>query len=77
MAEGRSRAEWGRTSALLALIANCHRDPKKRNQPYTPADFDPHARKAAGPPAKVNIKDLKHEFLGAARRARREPREKA
>lgn len=23
----------------MSLLANCHRDPKQRKQPYTPADF--------------------------------------
>jgi hypothetical protein len=29
MAEARMRDEWSRMSALMALIANLHRDPKK------------------------------------------------
>ena len=40
MAEARVRDEWRRTSTLLALIANCHRDPK-RTKAFRPADFDP------------------------------------
>ena len=42
MAEARSRENWARTSAVLALTANCHRDPKK-SKTFTPADFNPHA----------------------------------
>ena len=42
MAEARSRDNWSHTSAILAITANCHRDPKKF-RPFTPADFDPHA----------------------------------
>ena len=41
MAEARSRDRWARTSAALAMTANCHRDPKK-SRPFKPADFDPH-----------------------------------
>lgn len=44
MAEGRGRLEWGQTAALLALLANAHRDPRK-GRPLTPADFDPYARR--------------------------------
>ena len=29
MAEGRLAHDWARTSTVLALLANCHRDPKK------------------------------------------------
>ena len=43
MAEARGKAEWGRTSALLALTANMNRDPKK-GQPFTPSDFNPYER---------------------------------
>ena len=27
------------TAMLMATLANVHRDPKKRRQPFTPADF--------------------------------------
>ena len=40
MAEGHSRDKWSRLSALLALTANCHRDPKK-GRALRPSDFDP------------------------------------
>jgi hypothetical protein len=40
MAEARSHAQWNHTAALLALIANCHRDPHRRKA-YEPADFLP------------------------------------
>ena len=45
MAEARERSEWARTSAMLALIANAHRDPKK-TRAFKPGDFDPFARHA-------------------------------
>jgi len=47
MAEGRERSEWARMSALLALIANAHRDPKK-SRAFKPGDFDPYARRGGG-----------------------------
>lgn len=36
-AEARLYGQWDATAALMALIANCHRDPKKRA--FTPWDF--------------------------------------
>ena len=41
MAEARGRADWGRTSAMLALLANAHRDPK-RSRAFKPTDFNPY-----------------------------------
>lgn len=66
MAEGRSRAAWGHTSAVLAMLANCHRDPKK-TRPYRAAQFNPHAdggvrRKGRGP---VSVERLTREMLTA------------
>ena len=40
MAEAKTYDDWTRTSAVLALLANAHRDPKKAG-PYTPSDFHP------------------------------------
>jgi hypothetical protein len=64
MAEARSRDEWARASALMALIANCHRDPKK-SRPFKPADFDPYAAKKTEAVVvdKENIGLLKQAFL--------------
>jgi len=44
MAEAKSRENWSRTSAVLAMTANCHRDPKK-SKAFTPADFNPCLRR--------------------------------
>lgn len=41
MSEHRSKEAWSHTSALLALLANAHRDPK-RSTSFSPADFNPH-----------------------------------
>lgn len=56
MAEGRSHAEWGRTSSLMALVANVNRDPKKRRRPFTPSEFNPHiaGRRRRGVPVSVD-----------------------
>jgi hypothetical protein len=42
MAEARGRDNWAHTSAILALVANVNRDPKK-TRPYKPSDFDPYS----------------------------------
>ena len=39
MAEGRSRALWGHTSSVLAMLVNVHRDPKR---PCSPKQFNPY-----------------------------------
>jgi len=39
MLDGRDKCIWGVASALMALIANCHRDAKKRV--LGPDDFNP------------------------------------
>jgi hypothetical protein len=42
MAEARGRDNWAHTSAVLALVANVNRDPKK-TRAYKPSDFDPYS----------------------------------
>lgn len=61
MAEAVSRQRWAHTSAILCVIANCHRDSKTR--PFTPADFDPHLRQKAPVTAKADIDVLKKVFV--------------
>jgi hypothetical protein len=41
MANARQHETWNHTASLMALIANCHRDSKKRRQPYKPQEFHP------------------------------------
>ena len=60
MAEARTQDAWARASALMALIANCHRDPQK-TRTFKPRDFDPYAERVA--PAKADMKSLKAFFL--------------
>jgi hypothetical protein len=65
MAEARCRERWRHTSALMALLANIHRDPK-RHKPYKPADFDPYEAKDLRRQA-VGLSDvgkLKDAFIG-------------
>ncbi len=46
MAEARAATQWAQTSAVLAMLANCHRDPKK-SRAFTPTDFNPLERRKA------------------------------
>lgn len=68
MAEGRGKAAWAHTSALLAMLANAHRDPKKRKA-FTPADFNPYsARDRAKPVTKTkDLSILKTIFVDGPR----------
>jgi len=73
MAEGHGRDEWGRLSVLLALMANCHRDPTK-GRAFEPSNFDPYGKGGSerGEVIEVNrenIGDLKVAFEGMARRS--------
>lgn len=60
MAEARRRDEWGRTSAVMALVANTQRD-RKRSRALRPSDFDPFARQT--PTVKVDVRVLKQVFI--------------
>lgn len=53
MAEAESKERWAHTSAVLCLIANVNRDPK-RHGPFKPADFNPHTDRKA----KIRTSDL-------------------
>jgi len=63
MAEAKRRDRWAHTSALLAMLANCHRNPKK--PPRKPSDFDPYElAKKRTPVAKSDgFKMLKAVFV--------------
>ena len=64
MAEARSRADWSRTSHVLAMMANANRDREKKPEPFTPADFDPYAPKIPpAPKPKLKMADVK-DLLG-------------
>ncbi|HOQ06093.1 MAG TPA: hypothetical protein PKY88_12870 [Anaerohalosphaeraceae bacterium] len=66
MAQGRGESAWGRTSNLMALIANVNRDPKK-GRPFKPEDFNPYARKSRVIVlTKKNFGLLRDLFIGKA-----------
>jgi len=62
MAESRSKAEWGRTASLMALLANVNRDPKK-HRPFRPSDFDPHEAQEPEVRLKGDIEVLIRTFV--------------
>jgi hypothetical protein len=48
MYRGKDKQQWWHTASLMALFANCHRDPKKRAQPFSAAEFHPYERRRGG-----------------------------
>ena len=64
MAESKQNDDWNRTAALMSLIANSHRDPKK-SRAFKPADFHPHVKRKQqqAKPPKVGIGVLKTVFV--------------
>ena len=60
MAEERLGHDWNQTAAVMAVIANTVRDPKKKPRPYTPTDFNPidiarRRRRAREYPAPITV----------------------
>jgi hypothetical protein len=68
MGEGRTRETWNHTAALLAMLANAHHDPKKKPQPFKPADFHPFGKRqseSSSMKLKAPITVLKTVFVRA------------
>lgn len=68
MAEGQDRSRWNHTGAVLAMIANVNRDPK-RGRPLTATDFNPYTaaerRRAHGiRMGRDNVSEWKAALLG-------------
>ncbi|MFV0444652.1 MAG: hypothetical protein ACK5Q5_13865 [Planctomycetaceae bacterium] len=65
MADAASRDRWNHTASLLALITNCHRDPKKARA-ARPKDFHPHAKERRSRherKPRVGVEVLKQVFV--------------
>ena len=64
MAEAHGRDCWNHTSAILAMIANVNRDPKK-GKAFKPSDFNPHVEKQRSgiPLTSDNLSILKTVFV--------------
>ena len=41
MDEARNKSQWDKAAAMMSLLANCHRDPK-RTRVFRPRDFHPY-----------------------------------
>lgn len=61
MAEARTRQAWAQTSAVMALVANVHRDPKK-TPALKPDDFNPLAKNRV-PAPRADVSLLKQVFI--------------
>lgn len=63
------RCQWNQTSSLMALLANCHRDPKRRSQAFVPSDFNPFSQAAedAAPLKKIKPSQLARIVVGNER----------
>lgn len=62
MAEARVDHDWGQTANLMALIANCHRDPKK-SRPIEASQFYPRLKRQKAATQKAPISILKDVFV--------------
>lgn len=63
MADGRRQDQWSHTAAAMSLLANVHRNPKKRSQPYTPAEFHPLMNRKPLKVEGASIRVLKQVFV--------------
>ncbi len=59
MSEGRAREEWNHTAALLAMLANAHRDHRQKSEPFGIDDFHPFRAPRQSEPLKVDITVLR------------------
>ena len=61
MTEGRDRHIWSVASALMSLIANCHKDAKSKT--FVPDDFNPTLSKEERRSAALLITDDNVEIM--------------
>jgi len=67
MSEGQGQSWWSVASALMALLANCHRDAKSRA--LRPDDFNPYVEKQVRTKEIIEVKpenlaDFRKAFIG-------------
>ena len=63
MVGARRQDQWSHTAAVMALVANVHRNPKKRSKPYSPTEFHPLVERKPVTIAKTGIRVLKRVFV--------------
>lgn len=66
-ATAKRRDAWDRAAELLALLAECNRDPNRRAQPFDALDFHPlRKRRKRRKPAGFGLDGRALEIVGAA-----------
>ncbi|MCQ2397431.1 MAG: hypothetical protein MJ106_07035 [Lentisphaeria bacterium] len=70
MAESRQMAEWDRTAAILLMLYNANRDPKKSKE-LTQADFNPLRSSRENSAVSVNSSEAREIFQAIVEAARR------
>lgn len=66
MQQARQSAAWDHTALLAAVLAEPHRDRRRRPTPFEPADFHPFRKREAvrtAPDATAGIEILKTMFI--------------
>jgi hypothetical protein len=56
MVGARRQDQWSHTAAVMALVANVHRNPKKRARPFSPAEFHPLVERKTPPEGARTVK---------------------
>lgn len=59
----RLAASWQIAAHLMALLANCHRDPKRRAKPFAPKDFDAFAQQETAEKKPRKHKSERDQFI--------------
>ena len=49
MAEARCEHDWGMASSVMAMLAEIHRDRRRRRRPFSPTEFNPLRQKVSRP----------------------------
>lgn len=63
MVDGCRREAWNHTSHVLAMLANCHRDEKRRHAPFLPGEFNPTLRRPKATLPMMPVSVLKQLFV--------------
>ena len=63
MSRSKQDDEWNHTAFIVAQLANCHRDSKKRKKPYKASEFHPFSKKKKK--SKKKRQELGRAFIGS------------
>lgn len=64
MAAGRREHDWDVASSVMCLVAEIHRDRKRRSRPFKPAEFNP-LTSTTNKPIPTTVKQLAAWLPGA------------